>query len=42
MHNSLLEGVKNRNKVIKRMAYGFRDSDYCFLKIKAVFPGRMR
>ncbi|TBW03546.1 ISL3 family transposase, partial [Azotobacter chroococcum] len=39
---SLLEGVNNRIKVIKRMAYGFRDSDYFFLKIKAAFPGKMR
>ncbi|HBO1124593.1 TPA: ISL3 family transposase, partial [Pseudomonas aeruginosa] len=37
MHTSLLEGVNNRIKVIKRMAYGFRDSDYFFLKIKAAF-----
>jgi transposase len=28
--------------VIKRMAYGFRDSDYFFLKIKAAFPGKTR
>lgn len=42
MHTSLLEGVNNRIKVIKRMAYGFRDADYFFLKIKAAFPGKMR
>jgi hypothetical protein len=24
------------------MAYGFRDSDYFFLKIKAAFPGKAR
>ena len=42
MHTSLLEGVNNRIKVIKRMAYGFRDSDYFFLKIKAAFPGKAR
>ena len=35
-------GVNNRIKVIKRMAYGFRDVDYFFLKIKAAFPGKMR
>ncbi|WP_374499554.1 hypothetical protein [Zoogloea sp.] len=29
-------------KVIKRMAYGFRDSAYFFLKIKAAFPGKAR
>ena len=38
MHTSVLEGVNNRIKVIKRMAYGFRDSEYFFLKIKAAFP----
>jgi len=25
--------------VIKRMAYGYRDCEYFFLKIKAAFPG---
>ncbi len=34
-----LEGINNKIKVIKRMAYGYRDSDYFFLKIKAAFPG---
>lgn len=42
LHTSLLEGVNNRIKVIKRMAYGFRDADYFFLKIKAAFPGKAR
>lgn len=42
LHTSLLEGVNNRIKVIKRMAYGFRDEEYFFLKIKAAFPGKMR
>jgi transposase len=28
-----------RIKVIKRMAYGFRDDQYFFLKIRAAFPG---
>ncbi|HAV68677.1 MAG TPA: hypothetical protein DC473_07295, partial [Alcanivorax sp.] len=28
------EGMNNRIKVIKRMAYSYRDSDYFFLKIK--------
>ena len=39
LHTSLLEGINNKIKVIKRMAYGFRDDDYFFLKIKAAFPG---
>ncbi|PSJ41243.1 ISL3 family transposase [Zobellella endophytica] len=42
MHTSQLEGVNNRIKVIKRMAYGFRDTEYFFLKIKAAFPGKVR
>ncbi len=42
MHTSVLEGVNNKIKVIKRMAYGFRDSEYFFLKIKAAFPGKPR
>ena len=29
----------NKIKVIKRMAYGFRDDSYFFLKIRAAFPG---
>lgn len=39
MHTGQLEGINNRIKVIKRMAYGYRDTDYFFLKIKAAFPG---
>ncbi len=39
LHTSLLEGINNKIKVIKRMAYGFRDDDYFFLKITADFPG---
>jgi len=39
MHTGQLEGINNRIKVMKRMAYGYRDSDFFFLKIKAAFPG---
>ncbi|MCK6482501.1 MAG: transposase, partial [Phycisphaerae bacterium] len=39
LHTSLLEGINNKIKVIKRMAYGYRDEDYFFLKIRAAFPG---
>jgi len=42
LNTSVLEGMNNRIKVIKRMAYGYRDSDYFFLKIKAAFPGNPR
>ena len=37
--NNLIEGINNKIKVIKRMAYGFRDDAYFFLKIRAAFPG---
>ncbi len=39
MHTGKLEGINNRIKLIKRMAYGYRDTDFFFLKIKAAFPG---
>ncbi len=42
LHTSVLEGINNKIKVIKRMAYGFRDNAYFFLKIKAAFPGKAR
>lgn len=42
MHTGQLEGINNKIKVIKRMAYGYRDIDYFFLKIKAAFPGNAR
>jgi transposase len=36
---NLIEGINNRIKVIKRMAYGYRDDAYFFLKIRAAYPG---
>lgn len=42
LNTSVLEGMNNRIKVIKRMAYGYRDTAYFFLKIKSVFPGKVR
>lgn len=39
LHTSLLEGINNKIKVIKRMAYGYRDHVYFFLRIRAAFPG---
>jgi transposase len=42
LHTSVLEGINNRIKVIKRMAYGYRDEAYFFLKIRAAFPGNLR
>ena len=41
LSTSLLEGINNRIKVIKRVAYGFRDDEYFFLKIRAAFPGNL-
>jgi len=34
--------VNNRIKVIKRMAYGYRDTEYFFLKIRDAFHGKVR
>lgn len=39
LHTGLLEGINNKIKVLKRMAYGFRDDAYFFLKSRAAFPG---
>lgn len=39
LNNGFLEGMTNKIKVLKRMAYGFRDDAYFFLKIRAAFPG---
>lgn len=41
LHTGRLEGVHNKIKVIKRMAYGFRDDAYFILKIKGAFPGEL-
>jgi transposase len=42
LNTSVLEGMNNKIKVIKRMAYGYRDSSYFFLKVKDAFPAKMR
>jgi transposase len=39
LHTSLVEGINNKIKVLKRVAYGYRDDEYFFLKIRAAFPG---
>lgn len=39
MHTGQLEGINNKIKLIKRQAFGYRDAEYFFLKIKAAFPG---
>lgn len=40
LNTSVLEGINNKIKVIKRVAYGFRDDNYFFLKIRGAFPGK--
>ncbi len=40
IHTSKLEGVNNKIKVLKRVAYGYRDLEYFALKVKQAFPGR--
>ena len=37
IHTGFLEGVNNKIKVIKRVAYGFHDLTYFFLKIRGAF-----
>jgi transposase len=37
IHTSKLEGINNKIKVIKRDAYGYRDSEYFTLKVKQAF-----
>ena len=38
LHTSPIEPVNNKIKV-ERMAYGFRDEDYFFVKTRAAYPG---
>lgn len=42
LSTGILEGCNNEVKVLKRMAYGYRDDAYLFLKIRAAFPGNAR
>lgn len=46
LHMSPIEGINNKIKIkikiIKRMAYGFRDYEYLFLKTQAAYPGVSR
>ncbi|MCR5536744.1 MAG: ISL3 family transposase [Succinivibrio sp.] len=42
IRTSVLEGINNKIKVLKRLAYGFRDLDYFFLRIRSAFKGTMR
>lgn len=40
IRTSVLEGINNKIKVLKRLAYGYRDQDYFFLRIRNSFRGR--
>lgn len=39
LNTSIVEGINNTIKVIRRRAYGYRDQEYLFLNIRAAFPG---
>ncbi|WP_041717035.1 ISL3 family transposase [Alloalcanivorax dieselolei] len=39
LNTSIVEGINNTIKVIKRRAYGYGDQEYFFLKIRAAFSG---
>ena len=39
LNTSIVEGINNTIKVIKRRAYSYRDQAYFFLKIRAAFHG---
>ena len=39
IRTSVLEGINNKIKVLKRLAYGFRDLEYFFLRIRDAFRG---
>lgn len=41
-NTNVVEGIDNTVKVIERRAYGYRDEEYCFLKIRTAFPGNQR
>ncbi|MFM8420043.1 MAG: transposase [Verrucomicrobiota bacterium] len=41
LHTSRLEGINNKIKVIQQTAYGFRDDECFFLKIRQAFPGSL-
>ena len=41
IRTSVLEGINNKIKVLKRIAYGFRDNKYFFLRIKSAFKGEV-
>ncbi|MCP4716378.1 MAG: ISL3 family transposase [Deltaproteobacteria bacterium] len=40
IHTSIIEGINNKIKVIKRIAFGFMDTEYFFMKIRGAFMDR--
>lgn len=41
LNTSVLEGMNNRIMVTKRVAYGYRDTAYFFVKTRAAFPSKV-
>ena len=39
INTSVVEGINNKAKVIKRIAYGYRDMEYYFLKLRGHIRG---
>lgn len=39
LNTSVVEGMNNKAKVIKRVAYGYHDIDYYFLKLRGMIDG---
>ncbi len=37
---SVLEGINNKIKVLKRVSFGYRDLEYFFLRIRGAFRGK--
>ncbi|WP_044733413.1 ISL3 family transposase [Shewanella algae] len=42
LHTCRLEGMNNKIKLLKRMGYGYRNTEYFFLKVREAFPGDPR
>lgn len=38
LHTCRLEGMNNKIKLLKRMGYGYRDTEYSFLEVRVAFP----
>ena len=40
IRTNVLKGINNKIKVLKRVAYGFRELDFFFLRMKSIFKGK--